>query len=141
MSIAFFAHGIPKGQPRPRAFSRGGKARVFDPGTAEGWKGQIAIAAKGCLPAQPITGPIALAINFYFPRPGRLKTKKAMAIKDISHTAKPDADNLAKAVMDALTELGMWTDDALVCDLAITKSYEDDARAGAYIRIRELQIV
>jgi len=33
-----FARGAPKGQPRPRAFSREGKASVYDPGTAEGLK-------------------------------------------------------------------------------------------------------
>ena len=40
------APGIPKGQPRPRAFSRNGHARVFDPGTAEGWKSAVAVAAQ-----------------------------------------------------------------------------------------------
>lgn len=47
MTITFFIHGDPKPQPRPRAFARrmGAKfvARVYDAGTAEGWKSQIAM--------------------------------------------------------------------------------------------------
>ena len=34
--ISFTVLGDPKGQPRPKAFSRGGHAAVYDPGTAEG---------------------------------------------------------------------------------------------------------
>ena len=138
MSIAFFAYGDPKGQPRPRAFSRGGHARVFDPGTAEGWKGAIAIAAKPCLPAAPISGPVSIEIAFMFARPGRLRTKKALAMTNLPHTAKPDADNAAKAVLDALTQIGMWTDDALVSRMLVTKEYTDDGRTGAHIRIKEI---
>ncbi|NCA12937.1 MAG: RusA family crossover junction endodeoxyribonuclease, partial [Proteobacteria bacterium] len=39
-------------------------------------------------------------------------------------TAKPDADNCAKAVMDALTQLGaFWRDDAQVVELRVWKDY------------------
>jgi hypothetical protein len=40
--ISIFVHGEPKGQPRPRAFARGGMVRMYDPATAEGWKSAIA---------------------------------------------------------------------------------------------------
>ena len=58
--------GDPKGQPRPRAFARGGKARVYDPHTAEGWKSQVAAAIAP--PVDRISGPVTVAINFYFAR-------------------------------------------------------------------------
>lgn len=45
----------------------------------------------------------------------------------------PDLDNLAKAALDALTELGFWRDDAQICGLIVTKIYDD--RVGATIRI------
>ena len=49
--ITVRVYGEPKGQPRPRAFAKpigGGKfsARVYDAGTAEGWKSQIAQAFR-----------------------------------------------------------------------------------------------
>jgi len=42
------------------------------------------------------------------------------------HTSKPDADNLAKAVMDVLTRLGAWTDDALVWDLSVKRRWNTE---------------
>jgi len=44
--IHFFVSGDPKAQPRIRAFAINGHARVYDPGTAEGWKSLIAVAAR-----------------------------------------------------------------------------------------------
>lgn len=129
MTISFFAQGIPKGQPRPRAFARkfGDKfsARMYDPGTAEGWKQCVAVAAKSNPPMEPFSGPVILSLRFWMPRPknhfrsnGNLKEGAPQW-----HTGKPDADNFAKAVMDALTVLGTWRDDSQVCDLRVTKNY------------------
>lgn len=116
MLIRRFVYGIPKGQPRPRAFSRGGVARVYDPGTAEGWKGQIAIAFKDAKPAQPFEGELRLSIEFLFPRPKSLSRKKDPEGL-LRHVSKPDVDNAAKAVMDALQTLGFFRDDCQVVDL------------------------
>jgi Holliday junction resolvase RusA-like endonuclease len=132
---AFDVHGEPKGQPRPRAFARGGKARVYDPGTAEAWKGDIALAARPFLPTEPIDSPIKVAVSFYFPRPARLLRKKDPDGL-IPHTAKPDSDNAAKAVLDALTTIGMWRDDALVSSLIAEKHYAARGQvAGALIQV------
>lgn len=126
--ISFYANGIPKGQPRPKAFSRGGRASVYDPSTAEGWKSQVAMSAKDSLPESPLTGPLRLELYFYFPRPkGHFRTgKRASEVKDnapLFHVSKPDSDNLAKAVMDAMTQLGFWMDDSQVSQLLISKAY------------------
>lgn len=140
--LHLIVNGIPKGQPRPRAFSRGGMTRVYDPGTAEGWKSQIAIAFKDGAPFDftPFDGPVHLTIRFYFPRP-KSHFRKA-GIKDTAPsmvTTKPDADNAAKAVMDALTTLGLWQDDAQVTGLLVRKLYAD-GHPGAAIEIREDEV-
>lgn len=132
---AFDVHGEPKGQPRPRAFACDGKARVYDPGTAEGWKGAIALAFKDHLPAQPFECPIKLGVTFYFPRPARLNRAKDPD-GPVPHTAKPDTDNAIKAVMDTLTTIGVWRDDAQVVSLAAEKFYAaKGAPSGALIQI------
>jgi Holliday junction resolvase RusA-like endonuclease len=41
----------------------------------------------------------------------------------IPHTAKPDADNLAKAVLDVCTDLGIWRDDSQITLLRVGKLY------------------
>lgn len=134
---AIDVYGEPKGQPRARAFydKRLGKARVYDKGTAEGWKGDIALAARPFVPAQPIDSPVRVSLNLYFPRPSRLLRKKDPDGL-IPHTAKPDTDNAAKAVLDALTAIGMWRDDALVASLSVEKHYAARGQAsGALIQI------
>jgi Holliday junction resolvase RusA-like endonuclease len=131
----FPVYGIPMPQPRPRATIRGKHAGVYDPGTATGWKSQIAIAARAYIPKTPIDAPVKLDISFVFPRPGRLLRKKDLDGR-ILHTARPDRDNLEKAVMDALTAIGMWRDDALVCDGSPRKFYAAKGElSGAFIQI------
>ena len=141
MTITFFAPGIPKPQPRPRAFARNGMARVYDPGTAEGWKSAIAVAAKEVLPDKPLAGPIGLRIVFLLPRPkshyranGNLLDK----CRAFCHAQKPDLDNLAKAVMDCLSTIGMWKDDAQVARLDIMKWWDSSDQCGATITVEEL---
>jgi Holliday junction resolvase RusA-like endonuclease len=141
-TIQFEVHGTPKGQPRPRAFALHGRARVFDPGTAEGWKAQIAIAAKPFLPSTPYDGPLKVCISFSFIRPkGHYgKRKGALYLRDdapFQHTGKPDLDNLEKAVLDALTTLGMWHDDAQVFQLSSSKHYCEAGYEGANIQIEQ----
>jgi len=127
--------GIPKGQPRPRAFVRNGKARVYDAGSAENWKGCIALAANPHLPASPITGPVAVCIHYQMPRPKNLMRKRDPE-GQFPHTKKPDLDNMNKAVLDALTQSGMWHDDSQVCSQRSTKMYTSKTgQPGALIVI------
>jgi Holliday junction resolvase RusA-like endonuclease len=158
-SLSFFVSGIPKGQPRPKAFARnmGGKwaARVYDPGTAEHWKSQVAVAAREALKvfteakllAPHFAGPVALKLELFFPRP-KSHFRSSGALKESAPSyvcTKPDFDNCAKAVADALTQLGFWRDDSQVCEHVFVKryaeprlAYDDTPTVGAQIEIREL---
>lgn len=134
---AFDVQGEPKGQPRPRAFynKKTGRAAVYDAGQAEGWKGCIAMAAKPFLPEAPLDCPLRVTAVFFFPRPKRLLRKKDPE-GPVLHTAKPDCDNALKAVLDSLTQLGMWRDDALVVSTITEKYYAAKTqRPGAVIQI------
>ena len=134
-SVEFFVAGDPKGQPRPRAFARGGKARVYDPGTAEGWKGQVALAAKAHLPPSPIDRAAIVHLRFHLPRPrGHFGKAGLKPTAPEHHVTKPDADNLAKAVLDALVGIGFLRDDRLVRLLLVSKCYANST-AGCDIRL------
>lgn len=124
-----FVSGHPKGQPRPRGFKTpSGQVRVYDPKTAEGWKGQIAMALKPLIPLEPIQDPVRVDITFFMPRPkihygtGR-NAKKLKPSAPSWFDKKPDRDNLDKVVLDVLTDLQIINDDALVCDGRIVKKY------------------
>lgn len=146
--ISFFVAGTPKGQPRPRAFARnmgGGKfvARVFDSGTAEAWKADIAAAAAPHKPTAPISGPVRLRLVFSIARPKGhyIAGKMERGIRPSApfyHVGKPDADNLAKAVMDAITTTGaIWHDDAQVAMLEVRKRYTN-SETGVQVVVSEL---
>lgn len=108
---------------------------MFDPGTASAWKQDVALELRRYRPAQPIEQPVLLFVEFFLPRPLRLQRQRdpeeAMVM-----TAKPDIDNLLKAVMDSLTDDGWWHDDAIVSAVVGTKSYAaKNGRTGAHVRI------
>lgn len=130
-------YGIPAGQPRPRAFSIAGKARMYDPGTAEAWKSEIAAAFAGH--NMRFDGAVRIHIVLLFPRPKRLMTKKSPTGR-LPHTQKPDCDNCVKAVLDCLTRLGVWGDDAQVFDCRVKKMFvEVGEKPGAWIQVIKIQ--
>ena len=132
--------GDPKGQPRPRAFSRGGHARCYDPGTAEGWKSQIAEAMRPHIPTLPLFGPIQVTIAFYMRRPKSHYGKRGLKpTAPTWHAQKPDCDNALKAALDALTLLRVWNDDAQVAQALVSRRWENGNGPGASISILQLE--
>lgn len=125
-----------KGQPRPRAMSFKGKARVFNPSSAEGFKAGIAVVVKPFIPAEPWEGPVSITIVCQFSRPKSHSTKKGIRPNaPVYHTSKPDADNVAKAIADALTTVGLWKDDAQISAMTISKRY---GNPGCWLEVEAL---
>lgn len=126
LNIEVFVQGTPKGQPRPRAFSRGGKASVYNPATAEGWKSEIAHALRKWSNIEH-TGPVSVTLVCTFKRPAshfivRKGIRASLKLRAPKwHTQKPDGDNLAKAVLDTCSQIGIWKDDAQVVTLVVHK--------------------
>lgn len=133
--LQFFVVGQPKAQPRVKAFKRGNHAGVYDPGTADGWKLLVGAAAKANWNRVQFNGPLRLVLGFFMPRPkGHFNRHGDVRPTAPSwHESKPDVDNMAKAVMDALTQLQVWRDDSQVVQLEVSKAY--GARAGCIVII------
>jgi Holliday junction resolvase RusA-like endonuclease len=121
----------------------GGKfaARVYDAGTAEGWKSSVAVAAQPHIPQQPLHQPLWVSLAFRLSRPKSHFTKRgALTSSAPSHpTNKKDCDNLAKAVLDALTQVGVWQDDGQVVTLVISKIYSAVPGVGVFIQPQHTQ--
>jgi Holliday junction resolvase RusA-like endonuclease len=154
--LEFFAAGLPAGQPRVKATAFGGHARVYTPITIKSndgirhehpsasWKMIVRNEASKAMNASgdhgPWLGPLRVDLTFFFPRPkahfrsnGELKPNAPRW-----HTGKPDRDNSDKAVLDALTNLGIWGDDKQVCDGTLKKLYNNSpGLPGCSIRISE----
>ena len=78
----------------------------------------------------------ALIVNLVFGIPIPKSTSKSktelMANGTIRPTKKPDVDNLAKAVMDALNDVA-WVDDSQVVRVSIYKEYAKEPYVYIYI--------
>lgn len=122
--IRFVVHGSPKAQPRAKARNFGAHAAVYNPKTADQWKALVILAARAAdgFAACPLSGPLVVSIAWYLPRPKRL-----MRVKDpdgpVPCEAKPDRDNLDKAVLDALKDAGVFHDDNQVFAGVLAKFY------------------
>lgn len=134
MNLVLYIKGTPKPQPRPRAVARGGFARVYNPKTADDWKAAIKKGFKG---KSIKADALAITLHLKMPRPkihfnsrGELKTNAPRL-----HTKKPDVDNLAKAVLDALVDVKAFSDDSIVTQLIVTKEYANQ-EAGCLIDIK-----
>lgn len=125
--IEFTVPGIAKGQPRVKTFSRGGHAGVYTPKTADAFKLGIWAAATPVKPATPLRGAVAVWVHVYFPWPKKWYTKKGLRPNAPRfQTGKPDVDNLAKPVLDVLTQMNFWEDDAQVYELLVVKHYDSE---------------
>ena len=139
----FRVDGDPIAQPRPRARVAGKIAHVYSPQShpVYAWRAAIVAAGERHKPAAPLEGPLRVSVRFYFKRPQRLLRKKD-PVDRIWHVAKPDGDNLAKAVLDALTDAGWWGDDCQVCLLAAEKFYVNKGgEPGAVVLVQALDCV
>lgn len=73
-----------------------------------------------------LEGPIEVAIRFRLPRPASVKIAKRPF-----PAVKPDVDKLLRNTLDALTQAGIYRDDAQVVDLYVEKRYATDDPGGA----------
>lgn len=137
-TIVIDVDGVPRAEPRPRFDSRPdrhGRTHAYRGQSAEPWKLQIFAEARRRFVGPPIEDYVSVEMVFFMPRPGRLNDDSQPEVR-LPHGCKPDVDNLAKAVLDALTRAGMWKDDSLVVDLRARKFYHaKDARPGVEIVI------
>jgi len=122
-----FVNGIPRAQSRPRL----GQYGNFYSNSSEvkAWKAQIEAAFLPCR-RPTIVGPVILRVCFYLPRPKKMKN--AGNSLNVPHTKRPDTDNLLKAVMDSMSDVGVWKDDAQVYRTDAGKYYAD-RKPGAQI--------
>ena len=133
MNFDLFINGHPKGQPRARAYARkmGAKfvARMYDSDTADAWKAQVRASVlywADRLDFQPIEGPFEVVMLFQFERPqSHFLSSGALGKGRVrEHLQKPDADNLAKLVLDVITRLQRcWKDDDQVVRLVVEKRW------------------
>ena len=123
--ITFVVPAIPVAQPRQRhrIVTTAGRsfATNYTPAKSpvNDFKASVRMAAWQAYSGPPLEGPLSVQIIAVFPRPAskRWKNKPMLRFPKLS---KPDADNIAKANLDALNGL-LFVDDAQVARLLVEK--------------------
>jgi Holliday junction resolvase RusA-like endonuclease len=131
MAITFSVLGEPVPQPRPRVSTRGGFARAYVPAKhpVHAYRQSLAAAARAA--GLTDTGePLSVVIDAVFVRP-KSHMRKSGVKPDAPKLPRPDVDNIAKAVLDALQDV--IGDDTCVARLVIEKSYGTEARTTVRI--------
>lgn len=100
MKIQITVPGVPVGKGRPR-FTRSGhtytpdKTKDYEALVQSCWRTQSGQCFAGGVP-------LLASIMAYFPVPKSVSKKKSEAMNGTFHVHRPDSDNIAKSVLDAL---------------------------------------
>lgn len=128
LSVEFSVPGRPKGKERPRHDKSG---HVYTPKDTVDYQGKVAAEYWKAVNKAGITlndamklAYIELEIDAVFPV--AVSDSKTVQLQKLSHrrkpNIKPDADNIAKIIMDGLNEFA-YRDDEQVVRVSVTKEY------------------
>ena len=119
LPITVIIPGIPVAQGRGRAVPTPAGIRVMDPKRSRSWKGAAQVHMLAAMRGRKaLDGPLEVRIFCVWPPSGppRKKTPRPACWR----AKKPDADNLAKGVLDAGNAV-LWKDDAQIVRLVVEK--------------------
>lgn len=122
----------------PVAFARsGGKGAIrFTPKRQRDFMALVQLAASKAMAGQePFAGPVEMVVRATYLIPKSWPRKKADTAK--WRTSKPDADNLAKIIADAINTI-VFADDAQVASLTVQKVY--GPLAGVTVSVSTLDV-
>lgn len=135
-----FENGMPKGTSQEKGecirYKISGGKRVpyihhFKKPKVEGMRAEFELKLKRHKPKKPVQGPVRLSLSLFF------DVKRPKKLWGTYKTTKPDLDNYAKELIDAMTAIGFWGDDAQVSELKVSKRYAE--KASIVIQWEELE--
>jgi len=152
MKIGFTIPGTPQGKGRPRFDGRGAFVRVHTSGDDIKREKEIRRIAREVIAGTheyegylPTVLPVRVTIEATFEvTPSWTKKRKDEALQGVYHVTKPDADNIAKSVLDGLLagpkskrdpDPKPWliVDDTQVAELLVRKRYGSPARTEVVV--------
>lgn len=95
-------------------FVCGGRAHFFKKAKVRDAEQFLAAMLAPHRPAEPLDGPLFVQVRWCFPYKKSEKKSVVNAGREVPHTSRPDLDNLEKNLLDVLTRLCFWDDDAQV---------------------------
>lgn len=128
--------GAPVGKSRPRFSTLNGFARAIKVEADVTYENMVQLMFKLNKPADYdlFDKPVSVRIEAYFPVPKSFSNKRAgkALAGEIAPTKKPDADNIAKIICDALNGVA-YMDDTQVIELTVVKKYAKEPKVKVSI--------
>jgi Holliday junction resolvase RusA-like endonuclease len=134
MQITFEIPGEPMGKQRPKF----GKGFTYTPEKTVNYETLVKMEYHNQI-NKMLDGEIRAKIIAFYPIPKSASKKKqfSMRMGDVMPTKKPDADNIAKIVLDSLNGIA-YKDDSQVVNLQVCKLYADNPRVRVVLSGKEL---
>jgi Holliday junction resolvase RusA-like endonuclease len=129
--------GDPVAKGRARMSIAGGRPIAYTPAKTRKYEAALQCMAREAMNGRErFLGAVEVSVNARLPVPASWsKKKRAAALAyEIWPTSRPDADNYAKAALDALNAVA-FNDDSQVVVLMVGKSYSE--KPGLHITVRE----
>ena len=151
--VEFFVEGTPKPQGSKKTFfnHKTGKAVMVEAAgdPLKKWRKRVAEEASVHYFSEPASDPftkcVRVSLIFRLKRPkSHYRTGKFSDVLKEEHVAtrhgkRPDADKLARAVLDGLTGV-VFVDDSQVFDLSVLKTWQKrDEPEGCHVKVTEVQ--
>lgn len=130
--ISLKCHGEATAKGRPRL----GKHSVYTPNKTKIYERWVKICFQNEYPSfEPLETPVSLLITIWkkIPKSVSQKKKQKMLLGEILPTTKPDVDNIAKSICDALNGFA-YKDDSQVCSLVIQKLYAEEDKVIVHFK-------
>ena len=126
MEVKFTILGEPTGKERPRFRRVGNYVQTYTPTKTKNYEAHV---INSYAADRYFQGPVRAEIIAYYkiPDSASKKTKQAMMDGTEKCLKKPDCDNLAKCILDALNNVA-YDDDKQVVELYVEKHWSDDPR-------------
>lgn len=124
MSWSWVIPGSPIAKGRARIFRDHRTHRIHGvtPKRTVDWESRACFAFRQGWSGPPLDQPLLVSVCAVFPRPKK-HNGKGCSPERLRHLARPDADNVLKASMDALTKSGVVRDDSIICVAHVAKWY------------------
>ncbi|MBQ1789616.1 MAG: RusA family crossover junction endodeoxyribonuclease [Oscillospiraceae bacterium] len=137
MRFRFTVPGEPVGKGRPRVVRRGGFTQTYTPEKTASYENLVKLEFQRQGGRMMKDGPVYLSIQAWYGIPKSVSKRKREAMIGglILPTRKPDCDNVAKIIADALNGLA-WRDDSQVVSLHVEKRFGEVP--GVEVEIREV---
>ncbi len=136
MDITFEVLGKPQGKARVKVTQRNGFALAYTPDKTTNYENLIKLCYMNCRLQEDLTRePISMTIRADYEIPKSFSKKKQIEALSgkLRPTTKPDLDNIAKIVCDALNKVAYY-DDNQVIELHVSKFYSKQPKLVIHLK-------